>query len=132
MNSPKTALSARRDRFVERFVEWFVAWFTQIVPVLGFAMAAVGGVLTVTAIAGQGWTTPAVMDPYVAVLMIWNLAGFWVSASSYENATGWRRAVAAAGVAVSSVAVLAATLRVLIAVLIAIAIPVMQKKGERW
>ena len=124
MNSPKTALSATRGRFVD--------WFTQIVPVLGFAMATVGGVLTVTAIAGQGWTSPAVMDPYIAVLMIWNLGAFWVSASSYEDTAGWRRVTAAAGVAVSSVAVLSAVLRVLIAVLYLIAIPVTQKKGHRW
>ena len=113
-----------RERIVERFA--------SVISILGFVMATTGCVLTVTANAEQGWATPAAMDPYVAVLLTWNLAAFWVSASSYENATGWRRIAAAAGVVVSSVAVLAAALRVLVAVLFAIAIPVMQQKGSRW
>ena len=63
MTSPESASPARRDRFVE--------WSTRVEPVIGFAMATVGCVLIANEVAGQGWVTPAALDPYVAVLPLW-------------------------------------------------------------
>ena len=66
------------------------------------------------------------------MLMVWSLPAFGVSVRGSNDTKGCRRVLASTGAVFAGAAALNAVYRMLIAVLLLVAIPGMQKTRQRW